>query len=233
MPYVRSDVPGVESLDHEVKFVLAASLAGPARALLEGVCRREHHARSRIGTIYFDDRALGSAHEKWASDYRKTKVRLRWYDGAGTVHLEVKRRVGSRREKLRFETSMPGEQLESGGLHAAAAAGVGGLLAGLGIESPADLAPALRLVYSRDRFVDSGSGSRLSLDSAIAAVERAPWCAATGLPAGARGELDVALVECKGASRDLPATVAALAALGVRRSSFSKYNACLTHGTYV
>jgi hypothetical protein len=225
--------PVVESLDHEVKFALAASLAGPASALLDGVCARERHARSRVGTIYFDDRALDSAHEKWASDYRKTKVRLRWYDGAGTVHLEIKRRIGSRREKLRFETAIPGADLESGGLGAAEQADVGALLSGLGIEAPPDLAPALRLAYSRDRFVDRHSDCRLSLDTSIAAIERAPWCAATGLAAATHGELDLALVECKGASRDLPPLVAALAALGARRTSFSKYNACLTHGIHV
>ena len=113
----------------------------------------------------------------------------------------------SRREKLRFETAIPGESLEAGGLGEAARAGVGALLAGLGIDSPADLAPALRLVYSRDRFVDPNSECRLSLDTEIAAVERAPWCAAHGHPAGAHRTLDVALVECKGPSRDLPAPV--------------------------
>ena len=86
MSSLRAPSPAVESLDHEVKFVLAAHSAGPARALLAGLFRPESpHARSRIGTIYFDDRALSSAEEKLASDYRKTKIRLRWYDGAGPV----------------------------------------------------------------------------------------------------------------------------------------------------
>ena len=221
--------PAVETLDHEVKFLLAARAAGPARALLAGVCRCDpEHARSRIGTIYFDSLALDSAHEKWASDYRKTKIRLRWYDGAGKAHLEVKRRVGSRREKLRFETDVDGSSLEAGGLRAAAGAGVAERLAELGLRAPADLAPALRLVYERERFVDPVDSRRLSLDTSIAAVERAPWCAAAGPPRTPGSVLDVALVECKGGSRELPASIAALAHFGARRASFSKYTACLT-----
>lgn len=227
---VQDEVPAVESLDHEVKFVLPAGATAPARILLEGLCRRETpHARSRIGTIYFDDRALSSAGEKLASDYRKTKIRLRWYDGAGSVRLEVKRRVGSRREKLRRELPGDAAALEVGGLAAAERTGYRDALRALGVTPPADLAPVLHLTYERERFVDPASGARLSLDSRIEAVERAPWSDTEALRCEASDDLDVALIESKGGWRDLPPALLALAALGARRRSYSKYTACLLH----
>jgi hypothetical protein len=219
----------VETLDHEVKFRLPASAAAPARTLLIGLCRVEApHARSRVGTIYLDDRALSSAGEKLASDYRKTKFRLRWYDGGGGVHLEVKRRHGSRREKLRLPIATDGAALEAGGLAAAARSPWREALRAAGVEAPGDLAPALRLVYDRERFVDPASGARLSLDTAIAALEIAPWA---GVEPAAGVPLDAVVVESKGSERSLPPALAALHALGARRGSFSKYAACLFRGS--
>ena len=220
--------PAVESLDHEVKFRLPAWAAAPARALLAGLCRSEApHARSRVGTIYFDDRALSSAAEKTSSDYRKTKLRVRWYDGRGAAFLEVKSRIGSRREKRRLPLAIDGAELEAGGLAAAARASWRAALTSSGIDLPADFSPVLRLVYDRERFVDPAGGARLSLDTGVAPVEIAPW-ADTGSLAGVK--LDVAIVECKGVGRELPPALAALDALGARRGSFSKYAACLLHG---
>jgi hypothetical protein len=220
--------PAVESLDHEVKFQLPAAAAAPARALLSGICRAEApHARSRVGTIYFDDGELSSAGEKLASDYAKTKLRLRWYDGGGFAHLEVKRRLGSRREKLRLALEFDGAALERGGLAAAANAPWQAALVAAGVRPPAGFRPALRLAYDRDRFVDPTSGARLSLDAALVALEVAPW---TGLSLRSAA-VDAALVEFKGTARELPPALRALAALGARRGSFSKYAACLFNGS--
>ena len=104
-------------------------------------------------------------------------------------------------------------------------------LVGAGVDLPAGFVPALRLVYDRERFIDPASGARLSLDSGIAPVEVAPW---TGFSRqGALGllPLDTAIVEHKGPERELPAALAVLEALGARRGSFSKYAACLLHGS--
>lgn len=233
MPEVRDASPVVEELDHEVKFVLPAAAAAPARALLAGICRAEEpHPRGRIDTIYFDDRTLSSADEKLASDYRKSKIRLRWYDGAGTIHLEWKRRLGSRREKWRLELAVEGGRLAAEGLDGAARCGVAELLREHGCLAPGDLAPALHLTYERERFVDPASGCRLSLDTRIAAVERAPWCEALTATLDPGGETAVTIVEVKGAVRDLPPGLHALATMGARRNSYSKYTACLLAGLH-
>jgi hypothetical protein len=210
----------VDGLDHEVKYILPAASAAAARALLAGVCRPEApHAASVVETVYFDDPGLGSLAEKRASDYLKTKVRLRWYDGRGPVWLEIKRRVGSRRDKARLPTGLDGAELGARGLAGLAGLDLARLAARSGVALRGALTPAVRLRYRRDRFVEPASGLRLSLDREIRALERAPG--------GAAGpELGLALVELKGSRRELPGALIALAALGARRVSFSKYFAC-------
>ncbi len=211
-----------EALDHEVKLVLPAASGAAAHALLAGVCRPETpHAGGVVETVYFDDGTLSSLAEKEASDYLKTKVRLRWYDGGGPVWLEVKRRIGSRRDKARLETGLDGAELAARGLAGLAGLDLARLAARHGVALPPGLAPALRLRYRRDRFVEAGTGARLSLDREIRAIER------RGLPrAPAARALDLALVELKGRERELPPALAPLHALGARRGSFSKYFAC-------
>lgn len=234
MRFSRVLVPVVEELDHEAKYLLPAVAAPAARAILGALCRPDaSHARSRVGTIYFDTPSLASAHEKWASVYRKEKFRLRWYDGAGIVFLEVKRRIGSRREKLRAAMPLDGTSLERGGLGAAAALDLGEMLITFGLAAHAELAPVLRLDYERERFVDPLFGRRLNLDTGIRSVERAPWADSSSAnpeamgPVGCSAELDLALVEVKGSRRELPPALAVLDDLGARRRSFSKYTACL------
>lgn len=214
--------PAVDGLDHEVKYILPAASAAAARALLAGVCRPEApHAASVVETVYFDDPGLGSLAEKRASDYLKTKIRLRWYDGRGPVWLEIKRRVGSRRDKARLPTGLDGAELATRSLAELAGLDLAALAARAGAAVAPGLQPAVRLRYRRDRFVEPGSDLRLSLDREIRAVER------RGSPRGdGIRDLDVALVELKGDRRELPGPLAALAALGARRGSFSKYLAC-------
>ncbi len=222
MKIFRTELAPVEMLDHEVKYLLPAASAAAARALLAGVCRAEApHVESVVETVYFDDAALSSLEEKRASDYLKTKFRLRWYDGGGPVWLEIKRRVGGRRDKSRLATGLDGAALAARGLAGLGAIDFAALGARAGVVLPPGLAPALRLRYRRARFVEPGSGLRLSLDREIRAVERR----GSGHADGGR-ELDLALVELKGDRRDLPGALAALAALGARRGSFSKYLAC-------
>ena len=104
----RAALP-VQALDHEVKFVFPGAMFAVARTILSrSLPAGEPHAASLVETIYFDDRELESLEEKLGSDYLKTKIRLRWYDHSPAVWLEVKRRVGSRREKLRLPVAATG-----------------------------------------------------------------------------------------------------------------------------
>lgn len=219
----------VQALDHEVKFVFPGATLAAARSILLGACRREEpHAASLVETIYFDNPGLDALEEKLGSDYRKTKIRLRWYDHSPAVWLEVKRRVGSRREKLRTPVPVDGRELSLRSLDSPALGAVPALLANAGEAAPPGLRPAVHLTYRRERFVEPASGLRISLDADIRALRIAGWAAAAPgirrLPGNLRSPF---LVELKGGQRDLPPALATLAALGGRRESFSKYSFCL------
>ena len=218
-----------DARDHEVKFVFPGATVEVARTILRAVCRREEpHAASLVETIYFDGPGLESLEEKLGSDYRKSKIRLRWYDGRAAVWLEVKRRFGSRREKLRVPVALDGRELSRQSLDAPSLATLPALLAAAGEAPPAGLAPAVHLAYRRERFVEPASALRLALDSEIAPIRVAARAATVpGVRRVAAGGCSPYLVEIKGGSRDLPPALAALAALGGRRESFSKYSFCL------
>ncbi len=223
----KPDEPAVDGLDHEVKFLLPGAAAPAARVLLRGVCLPERpYAESLVESICLDTPTLAALEEKRASEYRKAKVRLRWYDGAGPVRIEVKRREGSRRAKLRAVLSLRAEELALDGLASPRLREIPALVAALGEPLPADLTPVLRLRYRRERFVDPAFGLRLSLDSEIRVVERASWCGALG------GDLAIGwvVVELKGNRRDLTPALSPLVALGARRASLSKYAACMLAG---
>ena len=232
MPGVTPPADPVQALDHEVKFVFPGATLAVARAILSGACRREEpHAASLVETIYFDTLQLEALEEKLGSDYRKTKIRLRWYDHSPAVWLEVKRRVGSRREKLRLPVAamaIDGRELSRRSLDSPALTRIPALLADAREAVPAGLRPAVHLTYRRERFVEPGSGLRIALDSEITALRIADWASAASgirhLPGNLRSPF---LVELKGGNRDLPPTLAGLAALGGRRESFSKYSFCL------
>ena len=210
-------------LDHEVKYVLPAEMVPAARALVAGVARPEQpHAASLVESIYFDDPRLGSLAEKEASEYLKTKLRLRWYDGGGPVFLELKRRRGSRREKRRTALPLTGEELSRRGLGGVARLGLERYSAALGAPIAAEQRPLLRLRYRRERYVAPG-GARLCLDWEITALEGAPELGTGGGPAVLRA----AVFELKAPGRALPPTLEALALLGARRRSFSKLAACV------
>jgi hypothetical protein len=220
-PKMRPAVP--RELDHESKFLLPSSAAEAARVLLRGVARPERpHAAGLVQTIYLDDARLSSFEEKRASEFLKTKFRVRWYDGTGAVFLECKQRVGSRRRKQRTRLPLAAETLTRDGVKALEGLSLAAHSAALGVAVAAELRPTLYLRYRRERFV-TPTGERLCLDSEIESL------AVAARLGGRRGpvRLGTAVFEIKGAGRELPATCAALATLGARRGSFSKYFACL------
>jgi hypothetical protein len=205
-------------LEHEVKYVLPAHAVAAVAAFVGGSCRPDAtFARGWVDSIYFDTGGLALYREKAASDLKKTKVRVRWYDGQGAVFAEVKRRYGTRRAKRRLACEVLARDLEAAGLEAAALRGVPGLLTARGETLPGGLAPVLRVGYLRRRWVCPG-GERVSLDTEIGAAAWAPR-----IGAGRDSRLPGAVLEVKGRETALPAVLAPLAALGCRRRSFSKY----------
>ena len=235
MPGVTLPAEPVQALDHEVKFVFPGAMFAVARTILHGVCRREEpHAESLVETIYFDGPGLESLEEKLGSDYLQDQdppALVRPLAG-GLARGQAPGRQPAREAAAARGPLAPipldGRELSRRSLDSPALAGVPALLAGAGEAAPAGLRPAVHLTYRRERFVEPASGLRIALDSEITALRIADWAAAAPgirrLPGNLRSPF---LVELKGGSRDLPPALAALAALGGRRESFSKYSFCL------
>jgi hypothetical protein len=218
----------------ELKYLLPQAHAGFVLRWLEGVAAPERaYPPALVVTTYYDTPRLDLLEEKIASDYLKTKVRVRWYAPLGggpstsQAFAEAKTREGATRGKARRVLAEPAAQLASLPLEDPAWTA---LVAGLRAEVPGlpdDLAPVLRLAYARYRFVDP-RGARISVDTGIEveAVNHGRLHA----PAR-RDALPWSVFEYKGHAADLPGHLAPVTRFGARRSSFSKYLACYGHVT--
>ena len=217
------------SLEYELKYVASAHRTPALRSYLRQVLRSDpKYPRAWVETVYFDGVHFESLGEKINSDYLKTKFRLRWYvdsetGAASEAFAEIKHRVGGRRRKSRVPTGRPGRELGALPLEDLRWRRLAADQAARGLELPHNLFPMLHLRYERERFVDPVSGVRISLDSMISVrrVHRGFLRHTPVLP------LTEALVEVKGPSRTLPVSLNLLPDLGCRRSSFSKYGACV------
>jgi hypothetical protein len=212
-------VPG----DRELKYVVPPAKMPAVAILLAALCAPEQpHHRSVVDTVYLDTPDLRSFEEKRASDFHKTKVRLRWYDGAGPVFAEVKRRCGARRAKVRVALPLDVARLVRDARGLPLFHDLPALLASCGVPVPAILRPIVQLRYRRTRYVEPTTGIRVALDTDVAAVATAaPFATVTGRP------LPWAVLELKGAAAAMPVALAALPRMGCRRAAVSKYAACL------
>ncbi|MGH9373453.1 MAG: VTC domain-containing protein [Vicinamibacterales bacterium] len=215
-------------LERELKFVLPEARSAAALAFLRALSRPDPKYFSTIvSTIYYDTPGLELLGEKLDSDYLKRKVRLRWYavregvGGSAASFLELKSRVGSLRTKARVETPLQAAWLDRTSLEASELLDVLGLLRPLGGPLPTPLLPAVLVRYSRYRFVEPVSGTRVSLDTDIEASR-----SRRGLfHGGASTKVPGAVLEVKGAVTDLPRALRPLAHLDAKRGPFSKYAA--------
>jgi hypothetical protein len=220
---LASAPPAEAGLERELKFVLPEARGAAALALLRALCRPDpKYPSTVVSTIYYDTPAFQLLSEKLDSDYLKLKVRLRWYGppgprtGSTTSFLELKKRLGGFRDKTRVETPLQAEWLDNVSLDDPALIRVLDLAAPLGIPLPMPLMPVLMLRYSRYRFLEPVSGTRVSLDLDITGV-RGRRGAILG------GTIPAAVLEIKGEVDDLPRVLRPLVHLGAQRTAFSKY----------
>jgi hypothetical protein len=159
-----------------------------------------------VHSIYFDTRDWQLLRDKVESNFIKLKVRLRWYSDPTTgtssqsAFLEVKRRVGSQREKRRLLFPFSGPELSRHGCNLEVGRVVQELLPQLGMTLPRGLFPAFEVRYHRRRFVDPVTQSRMCVDSDI--------CVPIVYPTRAHDilhlPLDRVVMELKGPTAELP-----------------------------
>jgi len=223
MAATQSDV------QHEIKYTLPNHAAPAVVSWLNARCLSDpSYAEGRVSSIYYDSPDLRLLSEKINSDFRKTKVRLRWYVEPasntidGPAFLEVKQKIGARRFKHRVPTPVPAATLAEADLQDPILVDLLRLLPEVSLWVPTDLRPLMEISFRRRRFLEPTTGTRISLDTDICPRRVNPAM----LPLVNPFPLACAVLEAKGSVHDLPGSLSALRAFGCRKESFSKYGRC-------
>ena len=220
--------------ERELKFIVPEGRVAVVGGLLNGLCRPDAvHPPARVVTVYFDTPGFQLLDEKVNSDYLKTKIRVRWYEGlegrdAGdVVFVECKYRVGTIRRKVRVRAPEEARRVALWGLERPEWLTLVAHLRQEGVTVPPDVAAVARLAYVRQRFRDPVTGARLTFDTDMTVQAVNP----SRLPPGFAGPLPGAVVEYKDSGTDLPRHLRLLVEAGARKASFSKYLAGYLHVT--
>jgi hypothetical protein len=199
---------------------------------LRQICRPDReYPKDRVYSLYFDTADLEQYEKSEAGDFRKNKVRIRWYGsdteetGGMPVYLELKSREGFASSKLRQKFTVPPSSLISPNIN-------GGILdkstikqtlAAFGHFPGNPLQPIILISYQRYRFSEIQTGTRVCLDYDISASVVAPKLGRQVNEV----RLEGGVIEVKGPSIELPVTLRYMRQLDVDWSRFSKYGGCL------
>ncbi len=225
--------PAPSAGERELKFTLPAGHAHLARQRLEFVCRRDpEFPAAVVWTMYYDTPALISLGEKINSDYLKRKIRVRWYsaiDGrvSGPAFVEAKLRLGTRRSKARVQLPYPADEIAHWDLQDPRLLRFPLLLREQGVLHQASWQPMILIRYRRDRFIEPLTHSRVSLDADISGPAANPRF----ISAPNQSPLATAVLEVKGGGDELPVALRPLLALGLHKTSFSKFLVVHAHMT--
>ncbi len=224
--------PIEKELVNERKFTGTALVIGRVRSVLEAYCSADDwYAAGTVNSIYFDTPGLSAYHETENGDNIKSKVRLRWYGTPGelrkevTAFIEVKNRLGGARRKSHQEITAPRDLLLDAPLEGWEFADFFfDCAAKLGLPLSHELTPVCCISYSRRRYFDTPTRSRVALDWNIRA-ERFnhalfPWAAPVRLGA--------LVCEFKNAGGIPPEWSSLMMNAGLRLDHFSKYGECMS-----
>lgn len=214
----------------ELKYVFTNAAAPRVSAAVYSSARPDpEYRKGQVNSVYFDSPGLHLLMEKIASDYIKTKVRLRWYGPISEEEtdevlcfLEVKRKVGSVRQKTRLAVELPSAELRRP-FTSEKVRRLASEVSGLGFSAPFELIPLVAISYQRRRYVDVATDSRISIDTNIRCSAFNPRVLASGSGAF---QLNEGVLEVKGQGDDLPPRLQTVGAL-VHKCAFSKYERCL------
>ena len=216
----------------ERKFVVLPRNIGFACTFLRQVCRPDkEYPRDTVTSLYFDTSDLDEYIRSASGEFKKDKVRIRWYgstssqDGLTAVYLELKSRQGFASSKQRKQMPVPSENLQPSNLRRGIVdkTVLANTLASFGYFPENPLNPTVIITYLRHRFTEMQTGVRVSFDYSISATAVAPEL-------GRRGReirLSGGVIEVKGPSLELPVTLRRMHILDTDWSRYSKYGYCV------
>jgi hypothetical protein len=223
---------------YERKFFIVPKNISFAHTLLRQICRPDSsYPGGLINSLYFDTPDLDEYNKSSSGDFRKAKVRIRWYDriedyqGMIPVYLELKSREGFASSKRRERFLVPAQNLEVEHLSAGIIpkSTLIDTLAGFGHFPRQPLQPLIVISYWRYRFTEMMTGVRVCLDYGIRSTFIAHQMG--------YGERDLQLrggvIEVKGPTWDLPITLRHMKLLDTDWTRFSKFSHCIeAHFSY-
>lgn len=201
-------------------------------AFLRQVCRPDReYPRDHVNSLYFDTADLEQYERSASGEYRKNKVRIRWYDSDAVkrngmpVYLELKSREGFASNKQRQQFHVPPESLKLENLNHGILdySTIINTLASFKYFPENRLKPIIYISYQRYRFTELQTGMRVCLDYEIRASIVAPELGRVSNEI----RLEDGVIEIKGPSTELPVTLRYMKQLDVDWSRFSKYGGCL------
>jgi hypothetical protein len=216
----------------ERKFSILPRNIGLALAFLRQVCRPDkEYPKDRVNSLYFDSADLDEYERSASGDFRKNKVRVRWYgtvsekEGMTPVYLELKSREGFASSKQREKLAVPSENLlpDRLGRGIIDKTTLNNTLAKFGHFPETPLRPVIVISYQRCRFQEIQTGIRVSFDHDISARMIAPELRRFE----SRISLPAAVIEVKGPTIELPVTLRRMKFLDTDWSRFSKYGYCI------
>ena len=205
---------------------------GFAYTLLRQVCRPDRqYPEGQVNTLYFDTPDLDQYMRSASGEFKKDKVRIRWYgeirnqQGMVPVFLELKSRRGFATSKQRRMLMVPGEYLEMDCLGAGIVnkTTLVDTLAEFGHYPRKPMRPIIVISYWRYRFNEMLTGMRVSCDYNIRSSMVAPELGHRERELWLRG----GVVEVKGPTIELPITLRRISFLDTDWSRFSKYANCV------
>jgi len=216
----------------ERKYYLTPRTVSLAYGLLRHVCLpADEFYYEQINSLYFDTVDLDQHERSVSGDYEKDKIRVRWYGdnldtgGKQTVFLELKSRRGFASTKQRHKLQVPTESLTSDNLRKGIIPRtlLIDTLVGFGYFPTQMLHPVIKISYWRYRFSEVMTHQRVSLDYRIRSTMI--------LPGAGNGEKELeipgGLIEIKGQTMELPATLMRASVLDTNWTRFSKYSTCI------
>jgi len=216
----------------ERKFFVLPKNTGFAYTLLRQVCRPDsEYPEGQVNSLYFDTPDLDQYEKSLSGDFRKDKVRIRWYgkvenhEGIAPVFLELKSREGFASSKQRQRLLVSAEHLELGRLGSGIVSTtiLNDTLAKFGHHPELPLRPIIVISYWRCRFNEMLTGTRISFDCNIRSSVVTPELGYGERELGLQG----GVIEVKGPTLELPLTIRRMRLLDTDWSRFSKYGYCV------